>query len=222
MLSKDHFTNILNEPAGKVASQVLKWVVPQIVECWDDERVDVDRTVNRIIHGVFHHPALREQGEDGARDGRELMFRIVESWWREKSEREREDLRSKLSREGVEAGRNHKEGLHDSGHGCGKPLSMANAGGGSGSGPLGGMLGAGLLGGLTDVIGGQSPGGYGGNSGSLPQGGGFTQGVGKAAGDAIGGGLLGGVCSFPLYCLNHSNSFSRLLAASLEVWALLC
>ena len=25
MLSKDHFSNVLNEPAGKVASQVLKW-----------------------------------------------------------------------------------------------------------------------------------------------------------------------------------------------------
>lgn len=30
MLSKDHFSNVLNEPAGKVASQVLKWVVPQV------------------------------------------------------------------------------------------------------------------------------------------------------------------------------------------------
>ena len=27
MLSKDHFSNVLNEPAGKVASQVLKWYV---------------------------------------------------------------------------------------------------------------------------------------------------------------------------------------------------
>jgi hypothetical protein len=41
MLSKDHFSNILNEPAGKVASQVLKWVVPQIVECWDNENVSL-------------------------------------------------------------------------------------------------------------------------------------------------------------------------------------
>ena len=27
MLSKDHFSNVLNEPAGKIASNVVKWVV---------------------------------------------------------------------------------------------------------------------------------------------------------------------------------------------------
>lgn len=134
MLSKDHFSNVLNEPAGKIASQVLKWVVPQIVECWDDEGVDVDRTLDRIINGVFHHPAQREQGRDGVSDGRQLMFRIVQEWWESKSDRERDDLRDKLSRDGVENGRNHKEGVHDSGHGCGKPLGMSKISGGSGGG----------------------------------------------------------------------------------------
>ncbi|KFY06088.1 hypothetical protein V492_08153, partial [Pseudogymnoascus sp. VKM F-4246] len=42
MLSKDHFSSILNEPAGKISSQVLKWVVPQLIACWDDERQDID------------------------------------------------------------------------------------------------------------------------------------------------------------------------------------
>lgn len=110
MLSKDHFSNVLNEPAGKVASQVIKWVVPQIVACWDDPRIDIQRTMDRIIHGVFHHPALRQYGDDGAVDGRMAMFGVVEQWWREMGERERNDLRQKLSREGVEQGRNHKEG----------------------------------------------------------------------------------------------------------------
>ncbi len=45
MLSKDHFSNVLNEPAGKVARQTVKWVVPQIVKCWDDDSVDVERTL---------------------------------------------------------------------------------------------------------------------------------------------------------------------------------
>ncbi|KAK3058388.1 hypothetical protein LTS18_011407, partial [Coniosporium uncinatum] len=141
MLSKDHFTNVLNEPAGKVASQVLKWVVPQIVECWDDPNVNVERTLNRIVYGIFHHPALRGYGEDGARDGRMLMFKVVEQWWGDHSEREREDLRDKLSRDGVEQGRNHKEGVHDTGHGCCKPLGMPNLNrrtGGSSATPMGG------------------------------------------------------------------------------------
>ena len=82
MLSKDHFTNVLNEPAGKVASQVLKWVVPQLIACWDDERVDPNRTISRIINGVFNHPALRDYGDDGAVDGRRQMFgKYIASCW---------------------------------------------------------------------------------------------------------------------------------------------
>jgi hypothetical protein len=192
MISKDHFSNILNEPAGKVASQVLKWVVPQIVECWDDERADVDRTINRIIQGVFHHPALREAGDDGARDCRALMFRVVEGWWHEQSDRGRDELREKLSREGVENGRNHKEGVEDKGHGCGKPLGMPNLGTSSSSGAIGGVLGAGLLGGISQAVGsGQSSGGYGGGSSQPHEQ--ISQNVGNALGEAVGGGLLGNI-----------------------------
>lgn len=126
MLSKDHFSNVLNEPAGKVASQVLKWVVPQVVAAWDESSVNIDRTCNRIIRGVLHHPALRNYGEDGASDGRKFMFGVVEQWWNEKSSQEKSVLRTQLSREGVRQGRNHKEGVHDHGHGSGGKLAMTN------------------------------------------------------------------------------------------------
>ena len=66
--------------------------------------------MNRIINGVFHHPALRQHGDDGAVDGRMAMFGVVERWWQECNERERSSLRDQLSREGVQQGRNHKEG----------------------------------------------------------------------------------------------------------------
>lgn len=102
------------------------------MEAWDNDRTDVDRLLNRVIHGVMHHPAHRDQGEDGARDGRSIMFRTVEEWWNEKDSREKQDYRRKLSREGVERGENHKEGVHDTGHGCGKPLGMHKQFGGSG------------------------------------------------------------------------------------------
>ncbi|KAH2200408.1 hypothetical protein KXW61_008663 [Aspergillus fumigatus] len=127
MLSKDHFSNVLNEPAGQIASRVVKWTVPQLMECWDDENIDVDRVLDRIITGVFHHPALRQYGEDGASDIRQIMFDTVEEWWGKKDEAERESLREQLSREGVREGKNHKEGVHDSGHGCGKPLTLHKA-----------------------------------------------------------------------------------------------
>ncbi|KAI1338376.1 Het-C-domain-containing protein [Xylariaceae sp. FL0016] len=124
MLSKDHFSNILNEVAGKTASKVVAWVVPQLMEAWDDEGVDIRRMNDRIIHGVLHHPAQRDQGEDGARDGRKIMFRSVEDWWNSMDEGAKDEYRQKLSRDGVQRGENHKEGVQDTGHGCGKPLGM--------------------------------------------------------------------------------------------------
>ncbi|KAI1818293.1 NIMA-interacting protein tinc [Poronia punctata] len=133
MLSKDHFSNILNEIAGKTASKVLTWVVPQIMEAWDDENVDVDRMLDRIVNGILHHPAQRHMGEDGAEEGRQLMFSSVEEWWTNMNEDAQEEYRSKLSQDGVLNGENHREGVHDTGHGCGKPLGMhknfANGGG---------------------------------------------------------------------------------------------
>ncbi|KAJ6151851.1 hypothetical protein N7470_006979 [Penicillium chermesinum] len=124
MLSKDHFSNVLNEPAGRIASNVVRWTVPQLMHCWDDEEADVDRTLTRIISGVFHHPALHEYGDDGANEIRQIMFSTVQEWWGEHSDEARDYLREQLSREGVLEGKNHKEGIQDCGHGCGKPLSL--------------------------------------------------------------------------------------------------
>ena len=205
MLSKDHFSNILNEPAGKVASQVLKWVVPQLIACWDDERIDVDRTLTRIVNGVFNHPALRDYGDDGAVDGRRLMFGIVEQWWGSKSEEERQILRDQLSREGVEQGRNHKPGVQDSGHGCCKPLGMptvktaqSSGVGGIAMGLAGGLAGGAVLSEIGSALAGQSQydSGYtGGGGGSGGSSGGIGKFVEGGALGAVGGALLGGAFS---------------------------
>jgi hypothetical protein len=185
MLSKDHFSNILNEPAGKVARQIVKWVVPQIVACWDDESIDVERTLNRIIHGVLHHPALRDYGQDGASDGRRLMFGVVEEWWREKSEREKDGLREQLGRRGVESGKNHKPGVKDHGHGSGRPLGMASLTSGHSSSGGGGIAND-ALGAINSAM------GVGPQGGNRPQNVSRTSDrVGQMAGEAVGGGILG-------------------------------
>ena len=190
MLSKDHFSNILNEPAGKVASQVLKWVVPQLMACWDDERIDVDRTLTRIINGVFHHPNLRDFGQDGAVDGRQGMFAVVQQWWGSKNEEERDVLRIQLSREGVEQGQNHKEGVHDTGHGCGKPLGMPTMKTANSSGALGGLATGAVLGEITSALAGESQ--Y--DAGFTGQAsGGGSSGIGKFAEEAVGGGAVGSI-----------------------------
>jgi len=191
MLSKDHFSNILNEPAGKVASQVLKWVVPQLIACWDDERINVDRTLTRIVSGVFHHPALANYGDDGAVDGRRLMFGVVQQWWGQKQEYERAALRQQLSRDGVEQGRNHKEGVQDSGHGCGKPLGMPTAKTAGSSGAIGGPAAGAVLGGLTQAFAGEFGNSSGG--GMRPNAGRPSDSFSKLAGDAVGGGAFGGI-----------------------------
>ncbi|KAJ6256476.1 hypothetical protein Dda_8338 [Drechslerella dactyloides] len=124
MLSKDHFSNVLNEVAGKTASKVVAWVVPQIMSAWDDEGTDVNRLMDRIIRGVLHHPAQRDEGDNEAKEGRRIMFSSIEEWWSQMDRGQKDEYRRKLSRRGVENGENHKEGVHDSGHGCGKPLGM--------------------------------------------------------------------------------------------------
>ncbi|KAI1366039.1 NIMA-interacting protein tinc [Xylaria arbuscula] len=188
MLSKDHFSNILNEVAGKTASKVVAWVVPQIMEAWDDDSVDVDRTLNRIVNGVLHHPAQRRMGEDGAEDGRSIMFSSVEEWWNDMSDDAKDEYRQKLSREGVQNGQNHKEGVHDSGHGCGKPLGMKKTFQGGGTiedriaGAAAGAIFEGITGGISNVVEQQS-----GGQVKLPGGGGG----GGGGEESFGGGLLG-------------------------------
>jgi hypothetical protein len=192
MLSKDHFSNVLNEPAGKVASAVLKWVVPQIVECWDDDNADIARTLDRIVNGVLHHPTLREYGNDGARDGRGLMFREVEKWWGEKSDRERDSLRRSLSKDGVQHFKNHKEGVKDKGHGCGKPLGLPTKDTYESSGATGGKSSdaGNLLGGIASALGNSSGGsGSGGGYGNSKH----QDQISDKVSEAVGGGAIGSI-----------------------------
>lgn len=60
LLSKDHFSNVLNEPAGQVATAILQYVAPRVVYAWDHPDVPVDEVLNDVVR-VFHHPALRDR-----------------------------------------------------------------------------------------------------------------------------------------------------------------
>ncbi|KAF4125022.1 Heterokaryon incompatibility protein Het-C [Geosmithia morbida] len=126
MLSKDHFSNILNELAGQCAAKTVHWVVPQLMRAIDDESIDIDSTLDHIVRGVMHHPAQREMGGEGAEEGRRQIFQTVEEWWSEMGDDQRSDYREKLSRNGVKNGQNHREGVYDTGHGhgCAGKLKM--------------------------------------------------------------------------------------------------
>lgn len=111
MLSKDHFSNVLNPVAGQVACATVRFVVPQIVESWSDSGKDVRQTVDNILQ-VFHHPALRDEN----REGQKAMFETVKNWWEGKDDSEKEHLKQILSFDGVKAGNNHEGEGAEGGH----------------------------------------------------------------------------------------------------------
>ncbi|KAI4161292.1 MAG: hypothetical protein LQ342_004959 [Letrouitia transgressa] len=99
LLSKDHFSNILNEPAGKVASTILQYVAPRILYAWQNPDVPVDQVLNDISR-VFHHPAARDHNCELHMN----MYDTVQRWAHSQT---KYNLNSILSSESVRAGKNH-------------------------------------------------------------------------------------------------------------------
>ena len=99
LLSKDHFSNVLNEPAGHVASAILQYVVPRIFYAWQHVDVPVEQVLRDCI-GVLHHPAIRDMHNEAHRN----MYEAVQKWAHSKRA---ENLNNILGSEGVRAGKNH-------------------------------------------------------------------------------------------------------------------
>ena len=100
MLSKDHFSNILNPPAGQVAAAILQYVAPRVIYGWDHPEVP-EQEIMDDVGRVFHHPAIRDQNVEIHRN----MFAVVEKW---AHAYRGADLNQSLSSESVKAGKNHK------------------------------------------------------------------------------------------------------------------
>ncbi|KAI2642156.1 heterokaryon incompatibility Het-C [Xylaria nigripes] len=105
MLSKDHFTNVLNSCAGRVAATILQYVVPRVLFAWDNTGVPVDEVVDDVIR-AFHHPAIRDERIEIQRE----MFNTVRNWANEYPRRH--ELDRILSSESVRAGNNHIQSGH--------------------------------------------------------------------------------------------------------------
>jgi hypothetical protein len=149
MLSKDHFSNVLNPVAGQIACATLKFVVPHIVDSWSDEGKDVRQTIDDILQ-VFHHPALRDENKQGQK----AMYETVKSWWEGKNDEEKENLKNILSFDGVKDGKNHDTSIDEGGHGGhshGAPTKKKNEGGFIPSAQEGASVIDGLVGGLTNI-----------------------------------------------------------------------
>ena len=101
LLSKDHFSNILNEPAGFVASAILQYVAPRIIYAWQHPDVPVDEVMNDISR-AFHHPALRDQ----RCELHNSMYNAVEDWVHSRPDRGA-NLNVLLGSDSVRHGKNH-------------------------------------------------------------------------------------------------------------------
>lgn len=102
-LSKDHFSNLLNRPAGMLATVTSNWTTQQIVKCWDDPSLNADDVISDILK-ILHHPAF-------VHDKTEIqgfMYAVVGKWWNELPEDETALLRKKLTMEQVKV-REHED-----------------------------------------------------------------------------------------------------------------
>lgn len=111
LLSKDHFTNILNEVAGQVAAVVVKYVGPRIIYAWSHPGVPVQQVTDDIVR-VLHHPAVRDPRLELHRD----MFERVRKWAESQPGRG-SSLNSALGSESVKRGGNLRESGHGHDHG---------------------------------------------------------------------------------------------------------
>jgi hypothetical protein len=102
-LSKDHFSNVLNPPAGLVATVTTNWTTQQVVRAWDDPSLDIDDTIREVL-SILHHPAFAKKKTKIQR----YMFRTVQQWWQDTPEDERDSMRQSLSRESVKV-RGHED-----------------------------------------------------------------------------------------------------------------
>ena len=123
MLSKDHFANILNEPAGQVASAILQYVAPRVLYAWQHVDVPEHEVLDDCMR-IFHHPAFRDMHNEAHR----TMFEAVQKWVHSRPDRGA-SLNDILSAEGVRAGRNTGGVSHT--HGGGGHGGFAALGGGN-------------------------------------------------------------------------------------------
>lgn len=113
LLSKDHFSNVLNSPAGQIAACILQYVAPRIIYAWQHPDVPVQQVLQDVTR-VFHHPALRDNHCEVHRN----MFEVVKRW-AHSSPIGGADLDHILSSESVRQGKNHTGGDQEHSHGGG-------------------------------------------------------------------------------------------------------
>ncbi|KAI0918625.1 hypothetical protein AcV5_002565 [Taiwanofungus camphoratus] len=102
-LSKDHFSLILNEPAGHLGTIILTHTTNLIVKAWDNPSINVHQVTDDILHCLFH-PDFHDQSSTIQRE----MMQYMQTWVQGLGNHQAEILQ-RLTRQSV---RNHLNVRH--------------------------------------------------------------------------------------------------------------
>lgn len=106
-LSKDHFSLILNEPAGLIAKVIVSNTVNLVTKAWEDNAINVHQVIGEILQCLFH-PDFHNQQSKVQRE----MLQCMRDWANRLGPRQQQIIH-RLSKQSV---RNH-ENIRISGNG---------------------------------------------------------------------------------------------------------
>lgn len=106
MLSKDHFSCYLNDPAGQLAKVIIRHAVTEVVATWSDASRDIDRTIDSIV-SCFCHPALLNRSWKLHQD----MFAVIQNWVAQLPPEKKSRIMQGLTSDGVRRGEHHDNEL---------------------------------------------------------------------------------------------------------------
>ncbi|KAL8279697.1 hypothetical protein RQP46_008010 [Phenoliferia psychrophenolica] len=103
VIAKDHFSNILNDPAGRISCVIVKHTVELIVEAWSNDE-NPDEVINKVLEAM-HHPDFASGNSQVQRD----MMECMETWLSEMDSDDRQTTINSLSKDGVRNHRNQRK-----------------------------------------------------------------------------------------------------------------
>ncbi|KAG0144827.1 hypothetical protein CROQUDRAFT_659517 [Cronartium quercuum f. sp. fusiforme G11] len=107
VLAKDHFSNILNDPAGNISVIIVKYTVNLIVDAWSNEE-DADRIIDQILEAI-HHPSFADRNSQIQK----MMMDYMKEWLQEMDADDREITLNSLTKDSIREHRNQRRTTED-------------------------------------------------------------------------------------------------------------
>ncbi|KAH9807871.1 heterokaryon incompatibility protein Het-C-domain-containing protein [Melampsora americana] len=127
VLAKDHFSNILNDPAGNISVIIVKNTVNMIVDAWINDD-DPDRVIDQILEAI-HHPNYASRDSNIQMQ----MMNYMRKWLDDMDVDDRELTLQSLTKDSV---RNHRNQRKTTENGSDPRISSGGASSGHGHSPF--------------------------------------------------------------------------------------